>query len=66
MSIKFHIPDMTCSHCVHAITQAIQDQFQGAQVEADLSTHTVTVTGVGEVAAVEAVIKQEGYSPVEA
>ncbi len=63
MAIKFQIPDMTCGHCVNTITKAIQDQFAQAQVEADVSTHTLTVGNVEDAAVLESIIKVEGYSP---
>lgn len=66
MSFVFQIPDMTCGHCVNTITQAIQEKFEQAQVEADVSTHTLTVQGVEDVNALEKIITDEGYSPKRA
>ncbi|HLR83272.1 MAG TPA: heavy-metal-associated domain-containing protein [Paenalcaligenes sp.] len=63
MAIKFQIPDMTCGHCVSTITNAIQAKYDGAQVEAEVETHTLTVQGTEDAEGLESIIKQEGYSP---
>ncbi|HLR29728.1 MAG TPA: heavy-metal-associated domain-containing protein [Paenalcaligenes sp.] len=63
MAIKFQIPDMTCGHCVSTITKAIQAQYDGAQIEAEVETHTLTVNGIEDAEALEAIITKEGYSP---
>lgn len=63
MTISFHIPDMTCGHCVRTITEAINAQYPAAKVEAQVDTHTLTVSGVADETAVANLIKEEGYSP---
>jgi len=63
MSIVFSVPDMTCGHCVKAITDAVTTRFPQAQVQADVDTHTVRIDGVSDQAALAEVIKEEGYSP---
>lgn len=63
MAIKFQIPDMTCGHCVNTITKAIQAQYNDVQIEAEVETHTLTVKGIEDAEALEALITEEGYSP---
>ncbi|HLS21227.1 MAG TPA: heavy-metal-associated domain-containing protein [Paenalcaligenes sp.] len=63
MSINFQIPDMTCGHCVNTITQAITAQYPGANVQADVDTHSLSVTGVEDSDTLQDIIRQEGYSP---
>lgn len=63
MTISFHVPDMTCGHCVNTITQAIHAQYPEASVEADVDTHTLKVVGVDDTANLARIITEEGYSP---
>ncbi|MFQ6747711.1 heavy-metal-associated domain-containing protein [Bordetella pertussis] len=37
MTIAFHVPDMTCGHCVKSITQAVQQAVPQALVQIDLA-----------------------------
>jgi hypothetical protein len=41
--LSFQIPNMTCGHCVRAVTQAVQLADPAATVQADLATHQVQV-----------------------
>lgn len=66
MKIEFIISDMTCNHCVQTITQAVQACEPNAGVEAVIATHRVTVEPVQDPAAIEAAIRDAGYSPVAA
>ncbi len=63
--LDFHVNDMTCGHCVAAITRAVQDASPGAVVDIDLSSHRVSVNGASDAAAVAAAIREAGYSPVQ-
>jgi copper chaperone CopZ len=40
---EFHVPDVTCGHCVSAIDKAVSPQAGVASVRVDLATKTVTV-----------------------
>ncbi len=61
---SFEVPDMTCGHCVKAITQAVQAADPAAQVSADLAQHRVQISGGNTSAeALAAVISDAGYSP---
>ena len=41
--IAFEVNDMSCGHCVSAITKALKQVDEGAQVRIDLATHRVEV-----------------------
>lgn len=65
--INFEVNDMTCGHCVRAITQAVQAADPGAQVQVDLATHRVQVQPVAADAAVlRAAIEEAGYTAAPA
>lgn len=64
MSIQFTVPDMTCGHCVGAITKAIHTVAPDAQVSTDLATHRVTVDTSADVESVRKAIVDAGYEPV--
>lgn len=63
--VTFEVNDMTCGHCVSAITKALRATDQGAIVEIDLPKHRVRLepvsAGAGDFAAA---IKDAGYTPV--
>lgn len=63
MSAVFTVSDMTCGHCVKAITQAVQTAVPGATVDVDLASHRVSVTPGEQAAAIEAAIRDAGYDP---
>lgn len=65
MSIVFQVDDMTCGHCVRAITEAVQQADPSAKVLAEVSTHRVTIDSQSQAAALEAVIREAGYTPVQ-
>lgn len=43
--MKFLVENMTCGHCVKAVTQAITSADAAAQVDVDLATKSVVVQG---------------------
>lgn len=61
--LTFQIPNMTCGHCVRAVTQAVQAADPAATVQADLATHQVTVDTSASRDAVAAQLAQAGYEP---
>jgi len=63
MSLSFVVPDMSCGHCVAAITKAVKTVDPDASVEVDLATHHVSVTGTDEHAKIDAAIREAGYTP---
>lgn len=61
--LDFQIPNMTCGHCVKAVTQAVQAADPAATVQADLATHRVTVVTTAPREAVVAQLAEAGYQP---
>jgi copper chaperone len=57
----FIVNDMTCSHCVGAVTKALTEALPGTEVKIDLATHTVTFTG--DAAKGAEAIREAGYTP---
>ncbi len=41
--LTLHVQDMTCNHCVKAITQALQAVDAGAKLAFDLPAHQVRI-----------------------
>ena len=65
-TLAFTVPNMTCGHCVKAITGAVLSAYPGARVDIDLAAKRVSIANAGDQAAVASVIAAAGYSPVEA
>lgn len=61
--IEFTVNDMSCNHCVGAITKAVQAAFPQAQLEFDLAQHKVRVEDVPGADEVKKVIEEAGYTP---
>lgn len=66
MVLQYQVPDMSCDHCVQAITRAVTAALPGAAVRVDLPNHHVTVTGTEDKQAVEGAIRGAGYTPTPA
>lgn len=64
--VVFIVPDMTCGHCVKAITGAVLAAYPAAKVDIDLAAKRVSVGNAGDKTAVASVIAAEGYSPAVA
>lgn len=65
--IDFEIKDMTCGHCVSAITKALKGVDRNAQVQIDLATHRVRIESASANAEELAhAIREAGYSPAPA
>jgi copper chaperone len=47
--MKFHVPDMTCGHCVQSITKAVHSVEAQAHVVCDLTHHLVEVSDLSHV-----------------
>ena len=63
--ITFRVDDMTCGHCVGAITQALKATDQNAEVRIDLSRHLVEIEpGSSDAEALGNAITGAGYTPV--
>ena len=61
--ISFQVNDMTCGHCVRAITEAVQAADNGARVQVDLASHRVQIEPVSaQPAALARAIQEAGYT----
>lgn len=61
--LVFSVEDMTCGHCVAAITKAVQAADPAARVEVRLDQHQVQVDGATQAHAIEQAIRDAGYTP---
>lgn len=62
--IEFEVNDMTCGHCVNAITQAVAAVDASVKVEIDLPTHRVRISGSDQAQRLAEAIREAGYTPV--
>jgi copper chaperone len=63
--ITFEVNDMTCGHCVGAVTQAVKATDKDAEVRIDLATHRVQIEPAASgAAALEEAIREAGFTPV--
>ncbi len=60
---QFQIPNMSCGHCVKAVTAAVQAADPQARVQVDLPTHQVQVQTQVPREAVVAQLTEAGYAP---
>lgn len=61
--VEYQVNDMSCGHCVAAITRAVQALDPAAGVEIDLANHRVRVTGGLAAERYAQAIRDEGYTP---
>lgn len=61
--IEFHIPAISCGHCVRAVNEAIHEVDPAAQVEVDLARKRVQVESTSSREALVHSLKEAGYSP---
>jgi copper chaperone len=61
--LSFQIPNMTCGHCVKAVTQAVHAADPAATVQTDLTTHEVKVETTASRESVVAQLAEAGYQP---
>ena len=65
--ITFEVRDMSCGHCVAAITEAVRSVDPGARVEVDLAARAVRIEPAGaDARALADAIRDAGYTPVGA
>jgi len=65
--IEFDVQDMTCGHCVNAVTKAVRQTDKEATVSVNLDTKRVKInSSLGTFVAFEAAIREAGYHPVQA
>ena len=61
MYMQFNVDNMTCGHCVKAVTNALQAADESAQVSVDLEQKTVTLETSLEANQVILILEDEGY-----
>ncbi len=59
----YHVPDMSCGHCVRAITEALTALDAQAKVETDLASKKVTVDSCANEESVVQALTDAGYPP---
>ena len=63
--IAFEVQDMSCGHCVGAITKAIAAVDAQARVEVDLPEHRVRIVSThADATTLAPAIEEAGYTPV--
>ncbi len=62
--IQFQIPDMSCKHCVNAITEAARRVEADVAVKVDLDTHWVSIDSQGDPTAFALMLTEAGYTPI--
>ena len=61
--LSFELPDMTCGHCVKAVTQAVQQADPAATLNVDLAAHRVDVDSQLPREQLAAALAEAGYTP---
>ncbi len=61
--IEFQVKNMTCGHCVSAITNTIKTAEPAATVEIDLQTKRVRIEGNLDATRYAGLIRDAGYTP---
>lgn len=59
--LKLSVPDMSCGHCVKAITEAVKAVDAGASVTSDLGSKMVSVDTLAESGKILKSLDQAGY-----
>lgn len=62
MQQQFTVTGMTCGHCEMAVTRAIKQLDDSAEVKIDRARNLVQVDSTQPRAAIAAAIEQEGYA----
>jgi copper chaperone len=60
---RFHLPDMSCGHCVAAITEALKAADPEARIDIDRDARTATVDTALPREALAATLTEAGYPP---
>lgn len=59
--LKLNVPDMSCEHCVGAVTKALKSVDAGAEVAVDLNTKIVSVNSDASQDKIMAALNKAGY-----
>ncbi len=58
----YTVTGMTCGHCVSAVTEEVSEVAGVTDVQVDLESGRMVVTGDADAAAVQAAVEEAGYS----
>jgi copper chaperone len=58
---QLQVENMSCGHCVGAVTKAVQAIDAGAKVEIDLATKSVKIDSTTSLATLKSAIADAGY-----
>lgn len=61
--LDLELKDMSCGHCVHAVTRAIRELDADAKVDVDLGSKRVRVETSADAERVAAALIEAGYPP---
>lgn len=61
--MRFHVPQMTCGHCVRTLRHAVETAFPQSTVDVDLTRREVEVSDAAPDRLAE-VIRAVGYEPL--
>lgn len=61
--IRFNIPQMSCGHCVKAVTEAVREADPQAKVEVDLASKNVAVESTADRGRIAQALAEAGYAP---
>jgi copper chaperone len=64
--LRYQVDDMSCGHCVQAITAAVKGVDPTAEVAVDLQSKSVEIATTAAGPVVRAAIREAGYTPQEA
>lgn len=59
--MKFHVPEMSCGHCVAAIEKAVKAADPSATIRTDLAAQTTEIDSTVTSAALLEVLVEAGY-----
>lgn len=60
---EFHLPDMSCGHCVGAITQAVKAADAQAELDFKLAQHDVSIHSQLGREQLSQLLSEAGYPP---
>lgn len=63
---QLQVENMSCAHCVGAVTKAVQAVDAAAKVEVDLAAKTVKIDSAGPLAPLKSAIADAGYPVIGA
>lgn len=61
--IEFNLPQMSCGHCVKAVTEAVQSVDPQAHVEVDLASKKARVESKAKPEQLSKALSEAGYVP---